>query len=218
MNIQSILMSTQKVYIKAMCFKKASQVKEVLHTFMKNFGKIDKVGIIDTDTIDGQDGNCASTFHAIVIFKANVSLNKIQSTSKVKIFLCDGLPDKLSLDTLMNISVSILNKEALKKVEHELEIALRLFRVEEYSDSASSFNTILKLCSTSSGSSSSSEVKSRFFAVILYCRCLALLKSKKVDDINDGYQMLQSNMVSQNFLSNCRGYHCIFTSFLSLFF
>ena len=207
MNIQSILMSTQKVYIKAMCFKKASQVKEVLHTFMKNFGKIDKVGIIDTDTIDGQDGNCASTFHAIVIFKANVILNKIQSTSKVKIFLCEGLPDKLSLDTLMNISVSILNKEALKKVEHELEIALRLFRVEEYSDSASSFNTILKLCSTSS------EVKSRFFAVILYCRCLALLKSKKVDDINDGYQMLQSNMVSQIFLSNCRGYHCIFTIF-----
>ena len=99
MNIQSILMSTQKVYIKAMCFKKASQVKEVLHTFMKNFGKIDKVGIIDTDTIDGQDGNCASTFHAIVIFKANVILNKIQSTSKVKIFLWDGLPDKLSLDT-----------------------------------------------------------------------------------------------------------------------
>ena len=92
-------MSTQKVYIKAMCFKKASQVKEVLHTFMKNFGKIEKGGIIDTDTIDGQDGNCASTFHAIVIFKANVILNKIQSTSKVKIFLCDGLPDKLSLDT-----------------------------------------------------------------------------------------------------------------------
>ena len=187
-------MSTQKVYIKAICFKKASQVKEVLHTFMKNFGKIDKVAIIDTDTIDGQDGNCASTFHAIVIFKANVILSKIQSTSKVKIFLCEGLPDKLSLDTLMNISVSILNKEALKKVEHELEIALRLFRVEEYSDSASSFNTILKLCS------SSLEVKSRFFAVILYCRCLALLKSKKVDDINDGYQMLQSNMVSLNIL------------------
>ena len=215
MNIQSILMSTQKVYIKAMCFKKASQVKEVLHTFMKNFGKIDKVAIIDTDTIDGQDGNCASTFHAIVIFKANVILNKIQSTSKVKIFLCEGLPDKLSLDTLMNISVSILNKEALKKVEHELEIALRLFRVEEYSDSASSFNTILKLCS-----SSSLEVKSRFFAVILYCRCLALLKSKKVDDINDGYQMLQSNMVSlfKKKLSSCRVYHFVFTFFSSNFF
>ena len=28
------------------------------------------------------------------------------------------------------------------------------------------------------------------FFVILFCRCLALLKSKKVDDINDGYQML----------------------------
>ena len=188
MNIQSILMSSKKLYIKAMCFKKAAQVKEVLHTYMKNFGKIDKVGLIETNTIDGQDGNCASTFHAIVIFKANVALNKIQSTSKVRIFICEGLPDKLNLETLMNLSVPILNKEALKKVEHELEIALRLYRAEEFSDAASSFNTILKLCT--------SEDKSRFFAVILYCRCLAMLKSKNVDEINDGYQMLQTHMVS----------------------
>ena len=201
-------MSACKVFIKAMCFKKAAQVKEVVHTFMKNFGKIEKVGIMDTQTIDGQDGNCASTFKAIVVFKSNAVLNKIQSTTKIKIFIVQGLPDKFSLETLMAFSTSMLNKEALKKVEHELEVALRLYRVEEYSDSAASFNAILKLCSPES-----SETKSKFYAIVLYCRGLALLKSKNVDDINDGFQMLQSNLVTFTIFSREINYIAILSTF-----
>ena len=147
---------------------------------------------MDTQTIDGQDGNCATTLKAIVVFKSIATLSRIQSTPKFKIFIVQGLPDKFSLDTLTAFSTPILSKEALKKVEHELEVALRLYRADEYSDAAASFNTILKMCI----SESESENKSRFYAVVLYCRGLALLKSKNVDDINDGFQMLQSNLVN----------------------
>lgn len=181
-------MSSQIVFIKASIHRKPNKTRDTLVTYAKSIGKISQVRILQVNTIhNGSDnGVSLSVIEAIIAFKTLVTLSKITKTCNVTVLEKKVLPFTIPMDVLMTMNTSLITSDDLDQVKHDLESAIRLYKVSDFSNAAKNFMKIIKLCG------SNDENKCIFFCVLVYCRCLALLQLHKVDALQTGYEMLQN--------------------------
>lgn len=180
-------MSSQIVFIKASIHRKPSKIRDTLVTYAKSIGKISDVRILGVTTIhSGSDnGVSLSVIEALIAFKTLVTLSKIIKTNNVTVLEKKVVPANIPMDVLATMNTSLITSDALDQVKHDLESAIRLYKVSDFSNSAKIFMKIIKLFGNE-------DNVCAFYNVLVYCRCLALLQLHKVDALQTGYEMLQN--------------------------
>ena len=182
---------SQIVFIKVSCHRKPNKIKETLTSYAKSIGKISEVGIVSVKTVhDGGDGSSLVVVEALICFKTFVNISKLTKNNHFQLILEKRiLPASIPFDilTLCAMDSASLTSESLEKIKDDLELAIRLYKIQEYCESAGNFMNIIRHFSLEKNHK---ESKCLFLRVLVYCRCSALLKSRKVDAIQDGYEML----------------------------
>ena len=173
--------SKQIVFVKASCFRKQNRVKHTLENFAKNFGKLDSVEVIKIETLHEGDEVHLNLVEALISFTSVVNLAKVPFKFANLTLLEKRTMPRYNMENLKTMSGKYLMDDDLDKIKHDLESALRLYEVRDFADSAALFGKIIKMAP---------EDDSLFALVLVYCHCLALLNSRKMDNIHNGYEML----------------------------
>lgn len=198
------------VFITASCHRKPSKVPEALNTFTKNIGKLNKVSIIKLRSVHHSgDGANLVMVDALLNFKTFVNLNKIVKTNSITVLDKKILATNLPHDTLATFNPTILKSDKLDEIRPDLESAIRLFKIGNFSDSAALFLKWIKNFDIEND-----QDKCYFQQILIYCRCTALLKSKKIDSIHEGYEIL-TDLNNRN-IKNFPLFHCLINKYESV--